>query len=188
MTYYKTEPTRMFGWLHRNKEWAFDRVEGMLLGALGALSLYRFRAFKNVTSSPPPFDQKKFLTRPLPKEIQNQINAAAPINRNNRAHEFDGLKVQWQTKLHDARRRGRDIRLMLQVSGYYHGIYINVNAEHYPDLKLAKRGTIIWVAGTIADCTKSGGIALRDVELRIVSLSRGVWRGLPGLWFGARRI
>jgi hypothetical protein len=162
----------MFGWLHRNKVWAFDR----------------FRALKNVTSSPPPFDQEKFRTRPLPKEIQNQINTAAPINRNNRAHEFDGLKVQWQTKLHDSRRRGRDIRLMLQDSGYYHGIYVNVNAEHYPDLKLAKRGTIIWVAGTIADCTNGGGIALRDVELRIVSLSRGVWRGLPGLWFGARRI
>ena len=135
---------------------------------LGALSLFRFRALKNAKSSPPPFDQEKFLTRPIPKEIQDQIKTAAPINRNNRAHEFDGLKVQWQTKLRDARRRGREVRLMLQGSGYHRGIHINVNAERYPDLKLAKRGTIIWVAGTIADCTNGGGIMLRDVELRIV--------------------
>jgi hypothetical protein len=118
----------------------------------------------------PPFDETKFRTRPLPTEIVAKILEAPLLHQENRRREFLGLRVQWRTTLSDATFvPGDSIQVELQ-DRQKHGyacIMAGVPMGLYPDLRLAKSGTEVWIAGTIVRFIGNFRMVLDDVELRI---------------------
>jgi hypothetical protein len=157
----------VIGWLERNKEWLLSGIGVTVLVALYAGGRRAITAWRDHSKpAPPPFDQVKFRTHPLPGEITRQINEAPLLHQANRSREFLGIRVQWLTTLSNADIRGSGIRLMLKDRGMYPWVYVTVPTDLYPDLSLAKEGTLVWVAGTIAEFS-GGGIVLEQVELRI---------------------
>jgi len=105
-------------------------------------------------SSPvtPPFDQSVFKTRPFPTELRDSIDAAPVLHRAARAREFSGLKIQWKTALETAHEaKGGLISLMLLDRGNYPWVNCDVPKDKYPELLLARKGIVIWVAGQIAN-------------------------------------
>ena len=157
----------MIAWLERNKEWLLSGVGvTFLLVIYASLKRAITSLRRSSKADPPPFDQVKFRTHPLPREITNAIDSAPPLHRDSRSHEYLGVRVQWLTTLHNASLWNEEIRLMLRDRGGYPWIYALVPKDLYPDLSLAKRDTSVWIAGTISKFG-DGGITLEQVELRI---------------------
>jgi hypothetical protein len=164
----------MLEWLVQNRQWVFSGVGLTVLAGVWYGVRRLLAALHAVRPAQlPPFDQEKFRARPLPSEVGKQVEAAPPFYREDRGREFEGLRVQWRLELRHAERKGDDtIGLILGEPGKLLrvSVHTRVPLDRYPDLKVAQPGTIIWVAGTISECSPFGGgmIALSEVELRII--------------------
>jgi hypothetical protein len=155
----------LIDWILANKDWLFS---GLGLSLLAFLFYLIRRLSEKLRSAPPPFDQAQFRTRPLPDEISRRVEVAPPLHQANRSSEFTGLRVQWRTTLsasqptHDGK-----ILLMLLDRGKYPWIRLEIDAQHYPDLQLARKGTTIWVAGTIAGY-HSNTFTISEPQLKVL--------------------
>ena len=79
-----------------------------------------------------------------------------------------GVKIQWKTTLVTAEEiKDGLIHLMLLDRGNYPWVVCEVPKDLYPDLLLARKGTVIWVAGRIASY-HSNTFVLEEPQLRIV--------------------
>jgi len=142
----------MLEWIIRNKEWLFSGV-GVAVGVavIGLFVRWLAKTIRSREPATPPFDQATFRARPLPREINDQIESVPVVHQENRAQEFVGLKVQWKTTLQSARPvDNKTIHLMLLDRGSHPWVVCDVPKDLYPDLLLARRGTAVWVAGKIA--------------------------------------
>lgn len=134
---------RMTDWLLKNKEWLFSG-SGLVLFGLLARWVAKFIRLRGPVA--PPFDQAVFRTRPLPSEIKKVIKDAPSLRQSARAQEFVGLKVQWRTTLGSAiEKDDGTVRLFLNEGNSGSDVWCNVPADRYPDLRLAREGTTIWV-------------------------------------------
>jgi hypothetical protein len=180
----------MIEWILNNKEWLFSGagVAIIILLVGWVVNTVRSRSTKSIPADTPaienipltetvppteviPFDQRIFLTRPLPKDIRDQIKSAPLVHQVNRAQEFVGLKIQWKTCLRSVYTvEANMLRLMLAGEDEYPPfIYCDVPQDLYPDLLLAHEGTVIWIAGKIAEC-KILGIKIQEPQLSFQGL------------------
>jgi hypothetical protein len=139
----------MTDWLFKNKELLFSGG-GLVLFGLLARWVAKFIRLRGPIA--PPFDQAVFRARPLPSDIKKVIRDAPSLRQSARAQEFVGLKVQWRTTLGSAEEKDDGtVRLYLSEGDFGPSVWCEVPADRYPDLRLAREGTTIWVAGEIAE-------------------------------------
>jgi hypothetical protein len=152
-------------WIWQNKEWLFS---GIGVAIIALWFPWIVRAIRGRGPAIPPFDQAIFRTHPFPRELKASIDAAPLLHQSARALEFVGVKIQWKTELNNINEiKGGLIHLMLLDRGNYPWVVCDVPKDLYPDLLLARRGTVIWVAGRIANFD-SNTFVLEDQQLRIV--------------------
>jgi hypothetical protein len=155
----------LIDWIWQNKEWLFS---GIGVAIIALLAPWVVRTIRARGPAIPPFDQAVFRTHPLPRKLRASIDAAPSLHQSARALEITGMKIQWKTTLEHAREKeGGLVHLMLLDRGSYPWVVCDVPKDLYPDLLLARTGTVIWVAGRIANCN-SGTFVLEDPQLRIV--------------------
>jgi hypothetical protein len=156
---------KLLEWIWGSKEWLFSGIGLVTVGLIWRwiLGLLRSRA-----QAAPPFDQAIFRTRPLPDELVASIDAAPPVHQAARAREILSIAIQWKTTLDHVHEFGGDtLSLMLLDRGRYPWVSCAVLKTKYPDLLLASKGTVIWVAGRIAKY-ESNVFEIGDPELRII--------------------
>jgi hypothetical protein len=104
------------------------------------------------------------------KEIVDAINNSAPFQREDVAKNYRGIKVKWEGKLWDVNKTstsiGDSVRVQLnpEPNEHLYSIYFDVPIETYPQLKIAQRGDLIGVLGTIINCSGAGMNVTLDAD------------------------
>jgi hypothetical protein len=157
----------MIEWVLKNKEWVFS---GLGITVLGILFFgFRFLWKKLLLINKPPFDKSKYKPKPLPVQIRNNIDSCPPYQRKAKIESYLGLSVQWRTTLQHIDDRAEGVvGLMMLDRGNYPWIYCTVNTKEYPELKVAGKGTRMWVAGVLDGIDTAGGQYSLSVEKIII--------------------
>lgn len=167
----------MVDWIIKNKEWLFSGAGIALIGfVVGMIRILRRRKIRKKPSQENmeiPFSDEGYLLKPLPSEIKDLIESAPPLAQDSRASEYTGIKVRWNTSLSSAKLQDDGtLHLMLLDRGNYPWIYCNVSRAEYPELMITRKGTTIWIAGTIAEY-RSNTFTLEEVRLKIIGSESG---------------
>jgi len=165
----------MIDWITSNKHWIFSGIGvTIFLGIIFMLRKLFILAIKRASqSTPPPFDQKEYRTRPLPSQISEQVDSAPLMYHSNRSSEFLGICVQWRTTLQNIRNiDDNHLHLMLLDRGSYPWVSCQIKSDDYPDLKLCHKGTTIWIAGEITGF-ENNEFTLTNPKLKILLEDNG---------------
>jgi hypothetical protein len=112
-------------------------------------------------------DANKYVNRPYPIEIIEQINKLPLIQKRDAEKSYVGLRVNWETTLSDLYPHEPGIyRLALQDRGRYPWIFCNIDISKYPEIKIALAGQKLWVRGEIAE-VDGHTIHLVNCEIRV---------------------
>jgi hypothetical protein len=104
----------------------------------------------------------------LPKTIVKEVDSYPPLQRNQIEDSYKGIKVEWKTKFQEAHlRNDGTTHLMLLDRGSYPWVYCDVRVSDYPELKVIKEGTIIWVSGEIIKVV-GNTITVKPTKLRFI--------------------
>lgn len=169
------EADAILDWLLNNKEWLFSGLGVTALLALflaGRYVLGRGRRDGGLVEPEPakpsmPFDAADYARHPLPADITADVGGVPPFQVAAKEQSYVDLKVQWRTTLSSAEESENDtVRLTLLDRGSYPWIYCTVKIGEYPEIKIATKGTEIWVAGTIEQVS-GNTITLGSPNLRI---------------------
>jgi len=99
---------------------------------------------------------------PTPKEIQEYVRGLPPLQVEQGAINYQGIKVKWKLTLEDAHYVSkRKLHLMMLDQGRYPWIYCDVDPKQYPILKVIRNDQLFTVEGEI-EAVNKGVITLRD--------------------------
>lgn len=124
-------------------------------------NLLELKGGKEITTSinkKPPFDIDTYKTYPSPVEIMKEINSAALFQQETICKNYEGLKIKWLVELFSIYKENNPnkVKLVLIKSkeDCFPTIWTNVSLDNYPELKIANRGTKLWIAGKIIEVEK----------------------------------
>ena len=153
----------MIDWILNNKEWLFSGLGITLLGLLYLAFL--FLGDRLVFTIKPPFDTSIYKTKPYPSKIRREIHKCPPYQREAKLKSYLGLPLQWKTELEAIHDQSEGvIRLMMLDRGNYPWVYCSANISEYPELKVIKKGTRMWVAGKLEGIDTAGGVFTLSAE------------------------
>ncbi|MDZ7641682.1 MAG: hypothetical protein U5J62_06650 [Desulfurivibrio sp.] len=139
-----------------NKEWLFSGIGVTVLGIL--YILLRFLGDRFVLIIKPPFDTSIYKTKPYPSKIRREISKCPPFQREAKRSSYLGIHFQWRTRLEAIHGQPEGtIQLMMLDRGNYPWVYCSVNISEFPELKVAKKGTRLWIAGKLKGIDAAGG-------------------------------
>jgi len=176
----------MKNWFKKNKDLLVPTASAIaviiLLGGIGTFLNSGSDSKKdNVTEEPPkkieiPVDQNQgsqadrpkseeasqpqtFYIEPLPGQILEAIEGLDPVALDEKSREFPGLKVMWPLyffKLEEDENKKTFLYLDVSEDGFGITVVCDVDVNIYPQLKEAKSGELLWVAGEISGLDTSG--------------------------------
>ncbi len=174
--------------LDKNKEWLFSGVGVAIVGCLGTLLWRKFfprtaskdeavvilqvsnekleQAITSKTLNETPPAHITRIASITVAEITEALEKAPPLQKDEVAQHYNGLNVQWETRLWNATKEGDDsIRLTLDFgSGDTNLVFCNVRLSDYRELGVLPKGAPITVMGRIrAVAPKSA--TLENVQL-----------------------
>lgn len=166
----------MLKYLIENKEWIFSGI-GVFLFAVG-ISIIRFylnrrKANKeNSTKEQITFEKVKDNTTTNALEISNitvktiidEIHNVPPFQRDTASENYNGIKVRWEgrvwnvEKVHSLNKLTQTVRVVFHPipENLHYSVIFEVNIDQYPDLKIAKRDSMIVAEGKIIRCSAEG--------------------------------
>jgi hypothetical protein len=104
-------------------------------------------------------------------DIINDINNAAPFQRDAVAQNYHGIKVNWKGNLWDINKslpgltgQIASVKLNADPDNLHYGILFDVSISKYPQLKVARRGDLMGVLGRIVACSGAGMYVKLDVD------------------------
>jgi len=105
--------------------------------------------------------------QPYPKELISEIDKLPLAQQEQARRNYIGLKVEWQATLYSVTsKEGNIARLMMLDRGNYPWIHCEVDVSNYPELKIAREGHGLWVAGEIAE-VGANSIKLVNCQIRL---------------------
>ena len=169
----------MLNYLIENKEWIFSGIGVLILA--GVISIIRFflnrkksnkLSKENFTNEKVPLEKDKdnASTNSLEisditvKTIIDDINNAPPFQRDTTSKNYNGIKVRWEGKLWNVEKLLFSNILKQTVRVIFHpisenlnySVLLRVNINQYPELKIAKRNSMIAAEGKIINCSGDG--------------------------------
>ena len=102
-------------------------------------------------------------------ELRADISAAPPMQREDIAKHYIGLRVQWEALFYSGKRKDDGgFSIYLTIPGVVGGIVTcEVSAEDYPELRILREGNPLRVSGDIS-IIDNISIALTNVRLEIL--------------------
>ncbi len=169
----------MLEYLVKNKEWIFSGIGVFLLVAgIGIIKFFWNRRKikqskrENFTRENDSFKKAKVsaLTDALErsnvtvKTIIDEIHNAPPFQQDTISENYKGIKVRWEGKLWDVEKIDftNKFRQMVRVrfhpipENLHYSVLLTANADQYPELKVAKQGSMIAAEGKIIRCSGKG--------------------------------
>jgi hypothetical protein len=157
--------------------WVFDGVGSTALIGGGAALYRKFIAKRldtplgTATTNP----TKRESTEPTPIQIDKEIQAVLPFDREHSCEKYKGLSVTWQVKFASIRSDEftvieKGVLVTIQRwrfhcrfgDGYpYVAVCFNLK-EVPPELKVLKEGSILWLQGRICWVSDHGIVQLKD--------------------------
>ena len=167
----------MLAWLNTNKEWLFSGlgitlVAGLVAAVRAAVSKPR----STPTAAAPtaiPLEQSDAVVPATTvrvsaisaQEIHDAIASAPPMQQEDKARHFIGLRVQWRTELISATRRDDSVRLQLRGGGSSRPtVWCRVRFDEYRELAILSTNSPIIVNGLI-ESAENFRIELKEVGL-----------------------
>lgn len=138
---------------------------GFLYRSCGTRDISTSSAVHGPDSTAPPVA----FTKPTPDEIKSQLDALPSFQQKGAAEAYSGLKVFWPATFSSLVEDSSEPHKWLVIL-YYDKQYDNaiacrgVDVEANPRLKLARKGEVAEVHGTIQSVS-SGDIWLKDVSI-----------------------
>lgn len=140
-------------------------IIGIVIGIVLLFIEYRTKWFaRSLKSSSEKRLSAGFKKSLSPMEIVEEIKKQPLLRKEIAGESYVGLKVEWQLTLwalHTV--DANTVRLMMFCSKRYPWVYCTVNVLEHPEVKIAKEGAGVWVAGeiskveghdiTLIDCT-----------------------------------
>jgi len=104
-------------------------------------------AIEGASFSPPVMEYHE---RPYPREIIQEINERPPFQQPTAAESYLGLRVSWDATFESVFQVSSGLwHMCLCDRGSYPWIYCDVDIKDFPELKIAKKGAQLRVAGEI---------------------------------------
>jgi hypothetical protein len=169
-----------------NKEWVFSGIGVLILGSLCGL-VWRYVTRRaapphhgqvtivQVLNDRPPQSPPQLsaqiqspITRISPitmREITKAIENAPPLQREDVAKHYEGITVQWETRLFSAAKKEKDnVRLSLDFDEGTSLVICTVRLSNYSELGVLPKGAPITVIGRISK-VDSKYVELEDTQL-----------------------
>jgi len=164
----------MLKYFIENKEWLFSGIGVFILAVvIGIIKfiLNRRKSNKlrkeNFTKEQIPFETDKGDTDALElpnitvKTIIDEILNAPPFQRDAVSENYKGIKVRWEGKLWNVGKvdfSGKTVRVEFHPipENLHYSVLLRVNIDRYPELRVAKRGSMIAAEGKIIRCSGEG--------------------------------
>jgi len=173
----------MLDYLLENKEWIFSGIGIFLLAGTGAVLKYILPKIKgkkenaNVSVSEMTKKISSGLNKRIEsahstqsenivditvKEIIDEIQNMPPFQQASAGKNYNGIKVQWEGRLWNVEKSHRSNKNIVRVdikphpNDLHYTIFLYVDIEKFPELKVAKRDYTIKVKGKIIDCSSAG--------------------------------
>lgn len=169
----------MLKYLIENKEWIFSGIGVFLLAA--GISIIRFYLNRRKTKKENKENSTKEqitiekvegnnttnaleISNITVKTIIDEIHNVPPFQRDAASENYNGIKVRWEGKLWNVEKVYSSNKLTQTVRVIFHPIRENlhysvqfeVNIDQYPELKIAKRDSMIIAEGKIIRCSGEG--------------------------------
>ncbi|HWW02431.1 MAG TPA: hypothetical protein VNZ64_22225 [Candidatus Acidoferrum sp.] len=166
----------MLDYIQRNKEWIISGVGVAILAGVITLVARYWVSKKRPRPLTEPSSVAMNAVRKMPNPsrsltvqgILDEINSAAPYQKDSIAKNFQGISVRWEGTILDIdkslfREPSTDVVVRVRIGELLHLIVFTVSVEKYPQLKVLKRGSRIGVSGTIKGCSGVGMYVELDV-------------------------
>lgn len=169
----------MLEYLVKNKEWIFSGVGVFLLAAvIGIIKFFwnrkKIKELKreNFTREKDSFEKAKVnalkdVVEPsnvTVKTIIDEINNAPPFQRDTVSDNYKGIKVRWEGRLWNVEKVDftNKSRQLVKVEFHpipgnlHYRVLLQANIDEYPELRVAKRDSMIAAEGKIIRCSGKG--------------------------------
>ena len=181
----------MIDWFSQNYQWLFSGVGVTAVVLFLSFLIRRRRSSTNLNQAPTPPQGNAAPTqeskptadvlaagpaRPFSvrlRDIRKAIDAAPPLQQDDVAARYEGIRIRWKMCLWIAGYQGGDsVNLTLVESGFsLPFVSCEVKLAEYPELKILPEKSPVLVSGTIHAVTNFK-IELQDVELSFPGSSR----------------
>jgi hypothetical protein len=93
---------------------------------------------------------------PTPPEIQKELNQLPPYLEEKAKENYNGLKVCWRLELYSIRTVSKSIvRISFYPKNSLVSVWVEVDINAYPELKISKKDEQFWVKGKIMSADRS---------------------------------
>jgi len=115
---------------------------------------------------------RKYSLTPSPQEIASDVGNHPPLQQGDMAKHYCGLLVHWKVMVNTIKPQPNNFALMLcYVEDPRVAVCFTVSLEQFPQIRIAKHDSKVWVSGEIESYTPFSEIVyLKDVSLNFDEL------------------
>ncbi|MGB2930693.1 MAG: hypothetical protein WBB70_17530 [Desulfobacterales bacterium] len=125
---------------------------------------------KNIQGEVERKDLSNEISKLTVKRIIDEINESPPFQKESIGQNYYGIYVKWEGKLwevekpHFYEHKANDVNVRLHTESLSYSIHFVASIKKYPELKVARRGSLITVSGKIVRCSGPGMFVELDVD------------------------